>query len=418
MLKNVVAGGTLPSLQGPLGLVRHNKRMARLAAAVLVSSAGDPFSQAVSLVLLYQATRAPLAIAAAFGAEMLGVLAVGALIGAVADRLDRRRLIVRLEMVRFLIVLALPLVTSISVFLLYPSLFLLAAIEALVLPSRQAAVPELVAVGEVGAANALLMGAVTGAKAAGFALAGIALAHVSDPRLLYVVDAFTFAAAAMLVATIGGMGGGIVTTKLHAGFRRAFAMPGLRSHLVLAAAIALFVGMLNPALLPAAYALSANGATTFTQLQVCLITGGLAGSAVAGRFGPQRRLIVLAISLWIFAVGVFAVGASSGFLLAGLAVAVSGLGNAIYSIMNNSALMEAATSSNRGTVMSARFTAGQVTNAVGLVAGATITGWLGPLRAFSTFGLGLLLLAGVYSAFLLMQARLPLDPGWRHRGLL
>src|ERR1700730_12363079 len=97
MLACVVDDGAIPAHQSPFGLGKHNTRMARLAAAVLISSVGDPFTQAVSLVLLYQATRAPLAIAAAFGAEMLGVLTVGGLIGAIAARVDRRRLLVRLE---------------------------------------------------------------------------------------------------------------------------------------------------------------------------------------------------------------------------------------------------------------------------------------------------------------------------------
>jgi MFS family permease len=379
--------------------------MARLAAAVLVSSVGDPFSQAVSLVLLYQATRAPLAIAAAFGAEMLGVLTVGGLIGAAADRVDRRRLIVRLEAIRFLIVASLPVVTSISVFLLYPSLFLLASIQALVQPSRQAAVPELVGAGDVGPANALLMTAVTVAQAAGFAMAGAALAHVSDPRPLYLVDAFTFAAAAVLIATLKGMGGGLVTTKLRGGVRRAWTFPGVRPLLVVAGATSLFIGMLNPAILPAAYALSSNGPTAFTLLQVCLIGGGLVGSVAAGRIGRDRRLKAMVIALWVFAMGVFAVGVSPSFLPAGMAVAISGVGNAVYSVTNNSALMEAAVTTNRGTVMSARFTVTQATNALGLAAGAATIAWLGPLRAFASFGLGLLLAAGVYTAFLIVQGR-------------
>jgi MFS family permease len=416
MLGSVVAGGGVRVHYGPFGLVRHNSRMARLAAAVLVSSAGDPFSQAVSLVLLYQATRSPLAIAAAFGAEMLGVLTVGGLIGAMADQVDRRRLIVRLEAIRFAIVLILPVVTTISVFLIYPFLFLLAGIEALVQPSRQAAVPELVSRRGVGAANSVLMTAVTVGQAAGFAMAGLALAHFTNPRLLYVVDAVTFAAAGLLVATLSGMGGGVITTRLRGGVRRAWSVAGVRPLLVVTAATALFVGMLNPALLPAAYALSANGPTAFTLLQVFLISGSLVGSVAAGRFGQRTRFIALATSLWIFAVGVFAVGVSTSLLVAGLAIAVSGIGNAIFSVTNSSALMEAAASTNRGTVMSARFTVGQGASALGLVAGATIAGWLGPLRAFSTFGLGILLVAGLFSAFLAVQARATQDPGWRHKG--
>jgi MFS family permease len=378
--------------------------MATLSGATLVSSIGDPFSQTVSLVLLYQATHTPLAIAAAFGAEMLGVLTVGGVMGAVADRVDRRRLIVRLEAVRFLVVVSLPLVTSISILLLYPLLFLLAGIEALVQPSRQAAVPELVSRGEVGAANSLLMTAVMVARAAGFAIAGFALAHVSDPRPLYVVDAFTFAAAALLVATLHGMGGGIVTTRLRGGVRRAWTVPGVRPFLVVAAAMALFVGMLNPALLPAAYALSSNGPTAFTQLEICLIGGSLVGSVTAGHLEPGKRSVGLVISVWLFAAGVFAVGLSPSFLIAGLALAISGVGNLMYSVANTSALMEAAVSTNRGVVMSARFTVTQASNVLGLAIGAAAIAWLGPLRAFSGFGLGLILVAAIYTAFLAVQA--------------
>jgi MFS family permease len=414
MLGCVADDGGVPARQSPFELVRHNSRMARLAAAVLVSSAGDPFSQTVSLVLLYQATRAPLAIAAAYAAEMLGVLTVGALIGAAADRVDRRRLIIWLELVRFLGVASLPVVSGLYVFLLYPFLFLLAGIEALVQPSRQAAVPELVATGEVGAANSLLMTAITVAQAAGFAAAGIALAHFPDPRPLYFIDAFTFAAAAVLVATLNGMGGGIVTITLRGGVRRAWTVPGVRPILVVAAATALFVGMLNPALLPAAYALSSNGPTAFTLLQVCLIGGGLVGSVAAGRIERGKRLRALAISLWVFAAGVFAVAVSPGLLLAGLAVAVSGVGNAVYSVTNNTALMEMAVSTNRGTVMSARFTMAQVAKGLGLATGAAMTVWLGPLRAFGFFGLGLLAEAAVFTAFLVMRARGQPDFSTRH----
>jgi MFS family permease len=417
MLQRVVDDGGAPAPLGPLGLIRRNGRITRLAAAVLISSIGDPLSQTVSLVLLYQATRSPLAIAAAYGVEMVGVLTIGGFIGAAADRTDRRRLIVRLEAVRFLVVAGLPVVTAVSVLLLYPLLFLLAGIESLVQPCRQAALPELVSVEEIGAATALLMTSVTLAQAAGFAIAGIALAHISDPRNLYIVDAFTFAAAAVIVATLGNIGGGTVTTRLRGGLRRAWSVPGARSLLVVAAATVFYVGMLNPSLLPAAYALSTNGPTAYTVLEVCLILGGLLGSLVAGRIKQKRRLAAQAASLWVFAAGVFSVGMSPIFLVAGLAVAISGVGNALYSVTNNSALMDAAVSSNRGTVMSARFTVTRATMSLGLATGAAATGWLGPLRAFSSFGVGLFVVAAAYTAFLIMQTRARHDSKGRHRGL-
>jgi MFS family permease len=414
ILEPVVDDGAVPRGESPFGLVRQNSRITRLAIAVLVSSAGDPFSQTVSLVLLYQATRAPLAIAGAFGAEMLGVLTVGALIGPAADRINRRALIIRMEALRFLIVASLPVVTTVSVFLLYPFLFLLASVEALVQPSRQAAVPEFVSPRGVGAANSLLMTAVTVGQATGFAAAGVALAHVSNPRLLYVADAVTFAIACLLVTTLRGMGGGIVRTKLRGGVQRAWTVPGVPPLLLVAMTTALFVGMLNPSLLPAAYALSSNGPTAFAALQVCLIAGGVVGSVAAGRIGRERQLTALAVALWIFATGVFAVALSPSLWLAGLAVAISGLGNAVYLVTNTSALMEASANTNRGTVMSARFTVTQATTALGLVIGGAMIGWLGPLRAFGGFGLGLLLVAGLFTALLVVRARARNDASGPH----
>jgi MFS family permease len=391
--------------RGPVGLVLGNRRMARLTAAVLVSSVGDPFSQTVSLVLLYQATRSPLAIGAAFGVEMVAVLTVGVLIGSAADRVDRRRLIVRLEIARGLLVAVLPVLVGVSVFLIYPALFLLGGIQALVQPSRQAAIPELVAPGEVGAANSLLLTAITLAEAAGFALAGTALVYLTDPRPLYLADAFTFAVAALLVATLGGMGGGILTTRLRGAVPRGWSLKHVRPLLVVAVAAVFFIGMLNPALLPLAYLLSGNGPSAFALLQVCLIGGAFVGSLAAGRISGRRRIPALALSIWVFGVGIFAVGLSPSLELAAVAIAISGMGNAVYSVTNNSALMESADRTNRGTLMSARFTLTQTAKAFGLAAGSVLTAWLGARSAFAAIGLGLGLTAAAYTAFLSMRAR-------------
>jgi MFS family permease len=379
--------------------------LARLSAAVLISSVGDPLTLTVSLVLLYQATRSPMAVALAFGIQLLAALSVGWLIGAVADRLDRRRLIVRLEIVRFLVVLSLPLLAGFSVFLLYPALFVLGAIEALVVPSRQAAVPQLVTREEVGPANAALLTATMLAQAVGFAVAGLGLANLQDPRVLYLADAASFAVAALIVSSLGDLGGGIATARLKGGVRRAWAVPGVAPLLGVAAATVCVIGMLNTALLPAAYMFSTKGASAYPILEVCLIAGAVMGSLIAGRISSHLRVPALAISLWVFAVSITGVGLSSGLWPATLALALSGLANAVYSVTNTSALMDAASSANRGTVMSARFTVTQAGKAVGLCVGGLVTVWLGARTSFAAFGLGLAAVAVAYTVFVFNQRR-------------
>lgn len=379
--------------------------MGRLTAAVLVSSAGDPLSLTVSLVLLYGATGSPMAIAGAYLAQMAGVVAVGGLFGGIADRADRRRLIVRLEVIRTVVVAVLPLATLLSVFLLYPALVLLGAIESLVQPARQAAVPRLVGSDQIGPANSLLLTALSVAQALGFAVAALALMHLSNLRLLYLADASTFAVAGLLVFTLGDLGGGVRAARLQGGVRRALHVKGAGPLLAVAAATVFFVGMLNPTLLPLAYALSRQGPTAYSLLQICLIGGLFAGSIAAGRVLAARRHDVMAGSLWLFACATLAIGLAPTIGLAALALFMSGSGNAVYSVTNLSALMQVADDSNRGTVLAARFTLTQAFKAVGLGAGAVATGWLGPHGSYVLIGVGLLVVASGATLFAVGRPR-------------
>jgi MFS family permease len=399
------AAGRLPAL------LRHNRRLGRLAVAVLVSSAGDPLSLTVSLVLLYAATGSPLSIAGAYAAQMLAVLTVGLPLAALADHADRRRLVVRLELARCLLVASLPLVTRWSVLGLYPALYLLGLIEALVTPARQAAVPRLVAGGgQVGQANAALLGAMTLGQALGFAAAGAALAHLADPRWLYLVDAATFAAAALLVATLGHLGGGVRGTRLRGGFARAWAIRAARPLLLVAGAVVFFVGMLNPSLVPLAYALSPrHGPSLYTALEVGLIAGLFVGSAVAGQVTVRRRRPALAGSILLFGTAVLAVALSPTTAVAAVAIALSGVGNAVYSVTNQTALLEASQQRVHGTVMAARFAAAQAGKALGLGTGAVVTARLGARSGFAVIGAGLLVVAAAYTLSLLRSGALVAD---------
>jgi MFS family permease len=388
----------------PHALLR-NARLTRLYAAVLVSSIGDPFSLTVSLVLVYGATRSSVALAGVYGAQMLGVLTVGSALATAADRLDRRRMIVRLELLRFLLVASLPFATLASVFWLYPAVCVLGGIEALVQPARQAGLADLVEPDQVGPAVSLSQGVASLGQAIGFATAGAALARIADGRPLYFIDAVTFLAAAGVVATLSGLGGGVRMVRLGGGVRRVWAIRAARPLLLVAAATVLFNGMLNPSLLPLAYSFSRNGPGAYGALQVCLILGLLVGSLVAARVPASRRLAALAAALWLFGVAILLVNEMPSLLPLTLPIALSGAASAIYAATNSSALLQVADRYTRGTVMTVRFTISQVTKAVGLGAGALATSWLGPRHAFALIGVGLLVVATTYTAHLLVGGR-------------
>jgi MFS family permease len=384
--------------------MRQNRRFTSLTLAVLVSSIGDPLSLTVSLILLLTATRSPLSIAGAYLCQIVSALLVSSLLAPISDRIDRRRLIVSVEVGRCLLVATLPVVTHASVFLLYPALLLLGAAEAVVRPARQAAVPELVGQANVGKANGVMLGAQAVAQSVGYAIAGTLIGILPDSRVLYLGDAATFGAAAALIATVGPMGGGLATTRISGGLRRALRVPRVPPLLLVAGGVVLCTAMLNPALLPLAFRLSNHAPLTYGVIQIALILGILAGSLVAGGFSAERTLVAMAASLWVFGATVAVVGASTSIVIVAASIFLSGVGNAGYSVTNLSALMRASTAENRGTVMAARVAATQAGSVFGLGVGALITTVAGPRATFLVTALLLFGLAGWYS-WTLLSAR-------------
>jgi MFS family permease len=75
------------------------------------------------------------------------------------------------------------------------------------------------------------------------------------------------------------------------------------------------------------------------------------------------------------------------------ALFIASIGNPIYAVANQTAILEAADSSNRGSVMATRFGLVQTASIIGVAAGGLITQVYGPLAAYGVLGVGLLLLA-------------------------
>ncbi len=138
---------------------------------------------------------------------------------------------------------------------------------------------------------------------------------------------------------------------------------------------------------------------------MCLTGGLFAGSIMAGRIGAGLRLPALAAAIFVFAVTILGVGFSTALAPAAVAISLSGVGNAVYAVMNQTALLAAADRSQaHGTVMAARFAINQAGKALGLATGAAVTAIAGARGGFTVIGAGLLAVAATYTLHLL-QAR-------------
>ncbi|GAB2615767.1 MFS transporter [Paractinoplanes abujensis] len=130
---------------------------------------------------------------------MLPVLLLALPAGAIADVLDRRRLLLVVQVVLFLVGGVLTALTVLDLMpppLLLLFTFLLGVGQALTLPTWQAVIPEVVSRDELPAASALGAVNTNVARSAGPAVAGLLVAHVG-PAAVFGLNAFSYGVFAL-----------------------------------------------------------------------------------------------------------------------------------------------------------------------------------------------------------------------------
>src|SRR5947207_3907366 len=399
-------------------VLRSNPGFARVLAAIGISGLGDPLTQVAALVSIYVATGGKtLAVAAAFIAQAAATILMGGALGGIADRFARKRLVVYLELARAALLVATPFVVASSIWMLVPVLFVLAAINSVVAPAKQAAVPTLVAPGQVGKANSMVTATMTACGALGFGLAGATLALAQQftiphpTTVLFITDAVTFAVAALLVARIPFLGGGTTTTRVTGAWRRTWALDAVRSHLTVGAMAAFLLAMSFPALLALAYRIEPQaGGPTYSVLELVLSAGLFIGSLVVGRSQAIGSMRTAGVGLLVTGLFSLAMTLTNEVYFVAAALFIASLGNAIYWVANQTALVEAADASNRGSVMATRFGLVQTASIAGAAVGGFVTQAYGPqngpLVAYGVLAIGLILLG----MFALAAGRQTINP--------
>jgi putative nucleotidyltransferase with HDIG domain len=388
-----------------LRVLRANPAFTSLVTAIGISSIGDPLTQVATLVAIYAKTGDARAVALAFIAQALGTIVMSGLFGGVADRFPRRPLIVTLELTRAAILVATPMLLGFGWGMIIPVLFVLAFINAVVQPARQAAIPGLVPVGQVGKANSIVTATSMLAGAVGFAVAGAILALSKSTTILFLADASTFAIAAFIILGIRSLGGGATAMPVSGALKRTWSIVSARPHLVVGTLAAFLLAISFPALLALAYQISpATGGQVYSMLEVVLSVGIFAGAIAVGRLGVIGSMRTVGVGLIL--TGIFSVAIAFSLysrqpgqitdveaVVVAVALFVASFGNPVYAVANQTALMEAADASNRGGVMATRFGLVQTASIAGTAAGGLITSAFGPLAAYGVLGVGLILLA-------------------------
>jgi predicted MFS family arabinose efflux permease len=410
--------------RGVLRLLWSRPRFARMLTGTTISSLGDPMTTVAALVSVYSSTHDPaLAVAGTYVTKALATILVSGAAGALPDRVRRARLIIWLELARAALLVLTPFLIGASIWSIYPVLFVLAAVNAIVEPARQATLPELVEPREVGPANAGLSAAGMIAEAAGYAIAGLVIWVASNATLagaaaalpsgapttsagwLFWADGLTFLVAGLLVIGLGDLGGGVKRAGIWSGLGRTWATKAARPHLVVAAAAAFFISMSFPTLITLAYRLTPlDGARTYSLLQVMLAVGIVAGSVFVGRMRNIGSMRTVAQGLAITGVLSLGVAVSPWIWLVAVFLLLASAGNPVYSVGNVTALMEVSDASNRGAILSSRFAITQLALIGGAAVGGLVSQYVGPGVTYGALGVGLLALA-IVAGWLLPAGR-------------
>ncbi|MFD9004177.1 MFS transporter [Streptomyces sp. NPDC059582] len=317
----------------------------RIWASVTVSSLGDGMRFVALPLLAAQLTSDPRQVAFVYVAEQLPLLLFGLLSGAIADRLDRCRILWVVDAVRALIVGALAVAVAVhamTVPLLAGIGFLLGLGQTLYNGAWSGIVPTLVASSELTRANARLQaGSLITDTLLGTPLGALLFGVAAT--LPFAVDAASFAAAAILALTLSGdfrpqsqaapKPWRTLLGDTSQGVRWLWHQPLLR-RLCLTSGITNFVGGGLIAIL-VLYARQILGLTSlgFALLVASFAIGGVAGAMatprLSGRFGTPRVLRLTAAATAGTAV---AAGAASSGLAAGACIAAYGAANLAWNV--------------------------------------------------------------------------------------
>jgi len=377
-----------------LRVLRSNPTFGSLIAAIGISSLGDPLTQVASLIAIYVNTRDARIVALGFIIQAIATIAVTSTAGGIVDRLPRRGLVVGLELLRATTLIATAFLIGRDWRLILPILFLLAAINAIVQPAKQAAIPSLVPAGQVGKANAIVAATTMLGGAIGFGVAAAILSKFpTSINALFIADAMTFAVAAVIIASIPNLGGGLVATSVSGALRRAWSLIEVRPHLAISTLAAFLIPISLPAVIALAYQVSVSGGQTYSVLELVSAIGIFVGSLVVSRLGVIGSMRTVGAGLMLTGAFSVALAMANDLSVIVAVLFIASVGNPIYTVANQTALIEAADPSNRGTVMATRFGLAQTAGIIGMAVGGLITSYAGPHRAFGVLGLGLVMLA-------------------------
>ena len=392
---------TRPGIRASLSLLARNPAFARLYAATLVSFMGDWFATIAVLGRVNDLTdgSAPL-VTLVMVTHMLSIAVFSPLGGHLADRFDRRRLMVFADVMRVVLALGYLLMDQPGeVWMAYVLTAAIGGFTAMFEPTTHAAIPNLVDPEDLPAAN-VLMGSAWGTMlAVGGALGGIVAATLGRDAA-FVGDALSFAISGLLIVGIRrrfseerigehrSIRGAVADTVRYAKVdRRVFALLSVKAGFGLGGGIM--------ALLPlVSLNVFQTGDTGTGILLTARGVGALVGPFLARRFTQNLRSLyaAIAISFAVYGISYGVVSLSPTLWFAVVFVTSAHLGGGAQWTLSTYGLQRIVPDAIRGRVFSFDFGLATLSFSISILLGGWVADQWGALAAIGV-------LAGVSGAW-------------------
>jgi MFS family permease len=378
---------------GYLDLVKKNRDFRFLWTGQIISLLGDWFDLIASAALISYLTRSGLAVGSLFVIRMLAPFLVSPLAGVLADRYNRKKLLITADILRGIVVLGfLGVRTPDQVWLLYVITAIQLAFSGIFFPTRNAIIPDIVSHPELGAANAISSTTWSVMLSLGAAIGGIA-AGAWGVYPAFVIDSFSFFCSAFFISHIhyahevpdaadGETPGQILAMAYH---QYVDGLKYLKDHMDILAislhksAVSLVVSgafqVIQVILAERIFVIGENGGTGLGLLYAFAGIGTGVGPILARVFtGDRDRLlrIALTLSYGIGVIGLATTAPLASFALVLFGTFIRSLGGGINWTFSTQLLLEWVPDKMRGRVFSSEFAMFTLATAISSAAG----GWL------------------------------------------
>jgi MFS family permease len=383
----------------------RNVRFLKLWAGQGISFVGDFVSTVALVILVVDLSGSASAVGGLLVARLIPTLA-SPLVGVLADRLDRRAILVTSDLARALLILAA--VFTRDLLVLYALVFLMGLARTFFNPTIRAAFPSVVGEGDLTRANALIGGTFSVSYAVGPALGGLLVA-VTGVEAAFVLDAATYLVSAAFLSRIP-------LPRPQAADDAGF-FEELRSGLSYLAGARVPLGIVIGAFLTILTVNATVPAEVFLAkrtfgagdagygLLVSLWGGGMVlGSALIGMLGDRIRLIpVYFLGIFVGALALAGTGLAPNFAFALGVLAVAGASNGIDNVATDTILQKRVEEAFLGRVFAVRFLTYSVGEALAYPLGGLIVDAVGPRPTYlisgaATAAAGLLILLLIAAA--------------------